>query len=75
MFRVFWEVFRVLGGVPGFGESGSGFFGCSEMFRDVPVFLEVLHAIFTTDSRIRNKENMAKEMEDLNEKVSLKCIL
>ena len=44
MFRVFWEVFRVLGGVPGFGESGSCFFGSSEMFRDVPVFLEVLHA-------------------------------
>ena len=29
MFRVFWGVFWVLSGVP-------GFFGCSGMFRDVP---------------------------------------
>ena len=48
MFLVFLGVFRVLGAVPGFGGC-SWFFGCSGMFRNVPVFrvpvfLEVLHA-------------------------------
>jgi len=39
-----------LGGVPGFEEGGGGCAGfscrCYGVFRDVPVFLEVLHAIF-----------------------------
>ena len=37
----FWQVFRVFLGC-------SGFFGCCGMFRDVPVFLAVLHADFPT---------------------------
>ena len=49
------------------------------MFRDVPVFrvpvfLEILHAVFSADSRVWKKESMSEEMEDLNEKVILKCI-